>query len=228
MQFYSQHGEDRLLWELFDHAPNGFFVDVGAMDGVHLSNTYFFEKMGWGGICVEPHPDYVALLQQCRPGSTIVNSAVHSVNRNKVAFYKNKWGAFSTLDSTLETRFERFGKWFAGWEKVDVRMETLTSILDNREVTEIDFLSVDVDGTDVHVLRGLDFTKYRPRIVIVESMKKHDDLPRDKHMKSVGYFRARKLGCNIFYCRDKADVIRVKSIKIRHKQTTTHPLGSPE
>ncbi len=55
--YYGQHGEDYLLWHLFDFRRTGFFLDVGAHDGVALSNTKSFEEAGWTGICVEPIPE---------------------------------------------------------------------------------------------------------------------------------------------------------------------------
>src|ERR1700737_1153698 len=67
-QFHSQCGQDKYLYtNFFKDKPNGVFVDVGAHDGVSLSNTFFFEKgMTWTGICVEPIPDVFALLKANR------------------------------------------------------------------------------------------------------------------------------------------------------------------
>ena len=58
MKFYSQLGQDKFLFEnFFRGMRGGVFVDVGAYDGVALSNTYYFEKeLGWQGICIEPNP----------------------------------------------------------------------------------------------------------------------------------------------------------------------------
>src|SRR3972149_7086762 len=58
-KYYSQYQQDKWLYEnIFKNNTNGFFVDIGASDGIKFSNTYFFEKMlGWNGVCVEPLPD---------------------------------------------------------------------------------------------------------------------------------------------------------------------------
>jgi len=58
VEFYSQNGEDFLLWSLFKGRKSGFYIDIGAFDGIHLSNSYYFEKNGWDGVCVEAHPEY--------------------------------------------------------------------------------------------------------------------------------------------------------------------------
>lgn len=58
IKYYSQNGEDFLMWKLFDYIDTGFYIEVGAFDGIHFSNTYSFEKLGWKGICIEPHPKF--------------------------------------------------------------------------------------------------------------------------------------------------------------------------
>ncbi len=57
-RYYSQYGEDFILWNFFDYKEHGFFIDVGAFDGKHLSNTLSFEEHGWKGICIEPVSEY--------------------------------------------------------------------------------------------------------------------------------------------------------------------------
>ena len=56
LKFQSQWCEDILLYNLFKKKPTGFYIEIGAFDGVRLSNTYFFECIGWTGLLVEPQP----------------------------------------------------------------------------------------------------------------------------------------------------------------------------
>ena len=57
MKFYSQCGQDKWAYEnLFKNKNDGFFIEIGADDGIHFSNTKFFEDLGWNGICIEPSP----------------------------------------------------------------------------------------------------------------------------------------------------------------------------
>lgn len=228
MQFYSQHGEDCLLWELFKDSKPGFFVDVGAMDGIWFSNTYAFELANWKGICIEAHPDYISLLEKRRPNSVVVHAAVHSKNKDVVAFYANKWGAFSTLKPELKEDFKKYGKWCPGWKKVEIPMRTLDSILEEYKINiPIDILSIDVEGTEIDVLKGFNINKYKPRVLIVEAMKKHDVPPRDKYMEQYGYFKAIRIGCNVIYCRHQKDVPIIAHAKIFPRESE-HPLGNPE
>jgi len=66
-KYFGKNGADFLIWSLFSREEPGFFVDAGAFDGIHLSNSYSFELAGWGGICVEAHPEYFPHLQKTGP-----------------------------------------------------------------------------------------------------------------------------------------------------------------
>ena len=78
--FYAQHGEDRALLEFFGGAP-GFYVDVGANDGLSNSNTAALDQMGWRGLLVEADPNLADLCRQARPGSTVVACAAADPTR---------------------------------------------------------------------------------------------------------------------------------------------------
>lgn len=63
---YSQEGEDMVLQRIFDGKTNGFYVDVGAHHPFRFSNTYFFYRLGWSGINIEPNPEASDLFQSAR------------------------------------------------------------------------------------------------------------------------------------------------------------------
>lgn len=63
METYSQRNEDLLALKYFDYKKNGYFVEMGAMDGIESSNTYLMEtKYDWNGICVEPQDFFMKNL----------------------------------------------------------------------------------------------------------------------------------------------------------------------
>ena len=133
-EFFSQHGEDFLLHTMFSTTQAGFFVDVGAFDGIHLSNSFFFERRGWKGICVEPHPDYFPLLERNRPGSICVQAAVVGSSDTKtVEFLKEDLGLLSGVraDETtdMEQRYAARGMVFRGFDRIEVPAITLTDLL---------------------------------------------------------------------------------------------------
>ena len=105
--FYSQHGEDFLLNKIFKGKADGYFVEIGCLDGIEYSNTYYFEKKGWKGTCIEAHNDFINVLQRNRPNSSIVHCAVGEDDVKSVIFYANKVGSLSTLDKNEEERWKK-------------------------------------------------------------------------------------------------------------------------
>lgn len=167
--YYSQHGEDFILDQIFKDKKDGFYVEVGCIDGRRFSNTLFFEEKGWGGINIEAHPDYIASLKENRPNSEVVHAAVGDHEQESVTFYTNRRGSLSTLDKQQEKiAFRDHGKYFEGFSETKVPMRTLTSIFEDLGVSEIDILSLDIEGGEKDALNGLDFNKYKPKVLVIE------------------------------------------------------------
>jgi FkbM family methyltransferase len=233
MEFFSQYGEDFLLYKMFSTAPSGFFVDIGAFDGIHLSNSYFFERRGWEGICVEPHPAYFPLLKKNRPGSICIQAAVVGTpNTKTIEFFKEDLGLLSgvSVDETfdIEKRYAARGMEFRGFDRIEVPALTLTNLLEAHlpEDQPIDFLSIDTEGNEEDILKELDLYRFRPSAVVVEAntearRKSITDLMRQK-----GFVFARRLRCNLIFVkrRDDAALLRYQRIICRIADAL-HPLG---
>ena len=204
--FYSQHGEDFLLNKIFKDKADGVYVEIGCLDGIEYSNTYYFEKKGWKGICLEAHNDFIPLLKMNRPGASIVHCAVGEEDKDNVTFYANKIGSLSTLDKNEEERWKKdYKEYFTGFEEQTVQMRTLTTVFDELKVSKIDFVSLDIEGYEVQALKGLDFSKYRPGIFVIEfKNESHKKLLEDilfvHDYKFIGI-----IGCNLFYSINKED-----------------------
>lgn len=198
--FYSQHGEDFLLNKIFGGKREGYYVEIGCLDGIEFSNTYYFEKKGWKGLCVEAHKDFIAALKINRPNATVVHAAVGEEDKDKVTFYANKVGSLSTLDRNEEERWKtNYAPYFHGFEEQTVRMRTLTSIFDEVKPGQIDFVSLDIEGYEVQALSGMDFGKYKPRIFIIEYKDDQHRAQIEKYLLPQGYHFLARLGCNMFY-----------------------------
>ena len=146
--FYSQAGQD--VWAL-QLTNKGFFVDVGAYDGIESSNTYALEKAGWSGVCIEPNPESFLSLKWSRR-CICVNKAV-------------------TND--------------------------LAEILDMTQAPKvIDYISLDVDGTELDILKGMDFNKYHVRRITVEHNQYAEGPERQEaiheYLTFVGFTRTHK------------------------------------
>lgn len=163
-QASSQFFQD--LWALWerDNRRGGYFVEFGATDGKFLSNSYFLEKeMGWNGILAEPHPSFAAALHANR-SCYISEKAVHSRTGEVVEFVAmdQSAAAYSHIASPSER--------LAGEDRI-VKVETisLNDLLAEADApNEIDFLSVDTEGSEFDILSNFDFKRWGVRCIAVE------------------------------------------------------------
>jgi FkbM family methyltransferase len=160
VQWYSQIGQDRWVCEnVFKHRTNGYFVDVGAYDGKDLSNTYVLEHhYGWRGLCVEPMSDSFAKLVACRPKSINVPVAAYDKDFQVLEFQCH--GILSGASDHVD---------HAKGNIVHVPTMTLTSLFKLYDAPkQMDFLSIDAEGSDFHVLKGIDWDTYSFKAIAVE------------------------------------------------------------
>jgi FkbM family methyltransferase len=168
LKSYSQEGEDMILHRIFADKPRGFYVDVGAHHPRRFSNTYFFYKRGWCGINIEPNPDAFRLFQSDRARDTNLQLGV-SNSKGRITYYQFDEPALNTFDSEIvNSRLANTQYKLKSTSEVDV--ERLDQVLSNYlpAETQIDFLSIDVEGFDFAVLKSNDWERYRPKYVLVE------------------------------------------------------------
>lgn len=225
-RYYSQHGEDFLLNEIFKDKESGFFVEVGCIDGRRFSNTLTFEERGWTGLCIEAHEGYIDLLRKNRPNSIICHCAAAERDEDNVMFYANARGTLSTLDKSQEERFKRdFRDYFSGFQEQTVNKRRLDTIFEEHGIKQIDILSLDVEGYEIEALQGIDFNKYKPKVFVIESDSPEHESELDRILMPNGYFKSVKLGSNIFYLIDSKLDSKLKgktfSVELSH---TNHPL----
>jgi FkbM family methyltransferase len=224
-KYYSQHGEDFILSELFKNREDGFFVEVGCIDGKRFSNTLTFEDKGWKGLCIEAHTDYIELLKQNRPLSIIEHCAVSNQDADSVTFYANSRGSLSTLDKSRENDFaSKFGHFFTGFQEQLVPKRTLNTLFSKHSISEIDILSIDVEGHEIEVIQGLNLNKYKPKVLLIESdTKEHENLLTEI-IVPMNYNKFCRIKQNIFFIEMSFNFPELKSkynINLTH---TKHPV----
>jgi FkbM family methyltransferase len=167
--YQAQHGEDRWLEAYFKGEP-GFFVEVGAYDGIVLSNTYFLESIGWSGILIEPDPAKAARCRANRPKARVYEcAAVASDATKSITFNVVEGGeVYSAAGELTELQQKRLQGWGLTPKPMTVAARTLDSMLAEVAPPRVDFVSIDVEGGEVDVLRGFDLARWRPRVVMVE------------------------------------------------------------
>jgi hypothetical protein len=169
---YSQEGEDMILRRALKKRKHGFYVDVGAHHPFRFSNTYMLYKKGWRGINIDAMPGSMRLFDRYRPRDINLETAVAETPGNRI-FYLFADPAVNTCDEQQAQESLRQGVPLV--EKKQLRSRRLEDILDQHlpAATPIDVMSVDVEGLDLQVLKSNDWTRYRPRLLLVERL----DLP---------------------------------------------------
>ena len=171
---------DRKLAQYVD-LTGGFFIEAGANDGFTQSNTYYLERFkGWRGILVEGIPELAARCRAQRPSAQLFECALvadgypHStVEMTFCGLMSVTEGAFASTDRTVDDHLAS-GSHVQGLRpySLQVPARTLTAVLDEANPPPvIDLFSLDVEGFELEVLKGLDFDRYRPRYLLIEALK---------------------------------------------------------
>jgi len=156
--YYSQGGEDVLINRVFSGDQEGFYIDVGAHDPVHYSNTYRLYCRGWRGLCLEPNHSLHPRFKELRPRDHLI--AVAAGKHDGTALFHL---GHHTVHSSLTHSANRHGS------SVEIPVRRLESLLDELMLHHrIDLLSVDTEGTEIEVLEGLNLSRYRPRLIVLE------------------------------------------------------------
>ncbi len=151
MKFYSQAGQDKWVVDFFRSKKNGFFLDIGAHNGVDINNTYYLEnELNWNGICIEADPKIFDILKKNRK-CDCVNLAV-----------SDKIGEINFIQDGFSGRISEGGS-------LKMISSTIDLILDKYNApTLIDYISLDVEGYESKVLSKFPFDKYEFILMTVE------------------------------------------------------------
>ena len=165
---FSLEGEDLILGRVFEGKSDGFYVDVGAHHPTLYSNTYYFYLRGWRGINIDAMPGSMTAFKAGRPRDINLEIAV-AENPGKLTYHIFNYPALNTFDPVLAK--ERDGKdIYKIIERREIEMRPLAQILREHLPArkKIDFMSVDVEGFDLAVLRSNDWKRFLPTYVLVE------------------------------------------------------------
>jgi FkbM family methyltransferase len=183
---FGQYGEDAFLQAYFhakatdlhsgiphhfsqNYLNKGFYIDVGAYSPKLFSNTYWFYKRGWRGINIDATPRVMESFRGCRSRDINIEVAVSDKTGHQT-FYS--WDSPFPVNTFSPERAKHFSRVFNRQpQQIEVETARLDQILDDYlpEGQEISFLSIDVEETDLAVLRSNNWQNYRPELVLVEN-----------------------------------------------------------
>lgn len=208
MKFYGQYKQDEYVFNnFFKNKKNGFFIDIGAHDGISLNNTYFFEKLGWSGICIEPTPYVFEKLSKNR-NCELLNIALSDITGEMDFMVLS---GYTQMLSSLINNYDprhinringEMGIKYEGslGSKEIIKIKTNTFMSLNTPKV-IDFVSLDVEGSEMNILRGIDFNEKLIKVITVEN-NYHDKTINDI-LENNGFIVNNHLGCDTVFVNPK-------------------------
>ncbi len=206
MKYYGQYQQDKYLDQLFKRKNNGFFVDIGAHDGLTFSNSYFFEKeRGWSGVCVEPIPEIFEKLNKVRDCIKVngcISDKVGSENflrvKGDVVDTEMLSGLVEDYDERHLERIDRELKEYGGTkEEIEVNCYNINTVLKENNITKVDFFTIDTEGNEMKILNTIDFNAFDFDLFIVENNYETEEM--NDFMKTKGFKRIKKIGHDEVY-----------------------------
>ena len=164
---YSYGGIDGLVNYIFKEKEKGFYVDVGCAHPIKNNNTYLLYKRGWRGINVDLSNKSIELFNYARKRDYNVNIAISDKKGQTDLFFYHDMSPINTIDKkTSAYQKAKVNK------VIKIPTDTLNSLIENSPFKnpQIDFMSVDVEGSELNVLKNFNFLKYSPKILVVECL----------------------------------------------------------
>ncbi len=202
---YAQGGED---WALYKRLKNivpaermGFYVDIGCGQPHVISNTYLFYTFGWRGLCIDANDEHAPAWATHRPRDIFVCQAIGKENGTATFFRSatTNWGMAALGDTPPEG-----GKFQPGIRVPVRRLEEVFA--EHLADQDIDFMTIDVEGSEEGVLASNDWSRWRPRVILVECRGFSFDAPRILPAVRVvidqNYELAEKIGENLMFVRE--------------------------
>jgi FkbM family methyltransferase len=198
--FYSQDSQDLFLEKtIFRGYKNGFFVDVGAHDGVSINNTLHFEKYNnWKGINIEPIKKVYDKLVNNRPNNINLNLAVCN-NDGETEFICNTGytemisGIKDNFDSRHWQRLQNENKIMGSTtEIIKVNTKKLETICDEYNISHINYLSIDVEGAEFEVIQSINFDKVFIDVIGFENNYDDNSIPIIKYLEDNNFVMIHK------------------------------------
>lgn len=208
---YSQHGEEKLIFDYFGNSK-GTFLDIGANDGITFSNVAALYDNGWDGLLVEASPKAYKKLQE-NYETALETQLLNFAIGNKIGtvdFYES--GSLVTerdvslVSSLHEKELKRWqtinapGQKVVDFEKIQVQMIDFDTLLALSKYKTFDFISIDIEGGELDLLPQMDFNKLGTKMIIVENNGKDQD-KFDAIILPFGFKLIATNKANLIYCK---------------------------
>ena len=202
MPFYGQHREDAYIETLFPQLNNGICIEVGAYDGISLSNSLHFEEKGWRSLCIEPIPLSFEKCKKIRKECYQCCIAENDMEDKEFSIFhlNDNLCAISSLEPD-ERLIESHQHLITQVSKCMVKVRSLNSLLEELNFPkEIDFISIDTENTELSVLKGINFSVYNIKLLVIEN--NYDEPFCEDYLKQFGYKKIHRIAVNDFFMKE--------------------------
>lgn len=209
---YSQAGEDIIVEYLFNslNISHPTYLEIGTNHPKACNNTYKFYDKGCKGVCIEPDASMIEEIKKTRPNDTVLNIGIGITEQENANFYlfPKKYNGWSTF--SLEEADFRKQETSISYETLSVPLKNINSIIKEYFNQHPNFISLDVEGLDLEILKSIDFDKYKPEVICVETVsfgylnnteKKLNNIA--EFMETLGYFAYADTHINTIFCLKK-------------------------
>lgn len=206
---YSQVGEDRIISYLFHslNIPLPSYLDIGTNEPIISNNTFLLYDKGCKGVCIEPDPEMVKVIKRKRPKDIVLNVGIGITETSDAAFYLfpgklNGWSTFSEVEAGIREAESGLKA-----KIIPIPLKNINDIIATYFNPYPNFISLDVEGLDLDILKSLDFDRFQPEVICVETIsfsitnteEKLDDIMDFMHSK--GYFTYADTHVNTIFCK---------------------------
>jgi len=186
-----EFGEDIFIRRFFKNTRSGFYVDIGCYHPIKGSLTYYLFKKGWNGLNIDLSKVSIDLFKIVRPKDYNVNAAITDFDGDTI-YYEN--GAINQQNSLISNGQKK---------QIKIKAYKLETLLNNLNITNVDFLNIDVEGNDFKVISNFNFSKFRPKLISIEQniYNSEELLKLDCHklLTKNNYFLTSKIGVTCIY-----------------------------
>ena len=175
---FSQGSMDLILEHIFKDKNNGFYVDVGCQHPIKNNNTYLLYKRGWSGINIDLDFNSIEMFNYFRPDDDNQKIALSDKKSISNLYFFHNRAPKNTLSKNNSLGAKKILK---------INTDTLDNVIKKSKlrIKEIDFLSVDVEGNEFNVLKGLNFKRYKPKVICLELINKNKNFFYEQKIEDI-------------------------------------------
>jgi len=182
----SQFGEDKKIIKLFHKNKKGIYLDVGCFHPIRQNNTYLMYRLGWKGINIDLNPLSIELFNVARPNDKNICAALSSKKSTETVYFDHSLSSLNTI-SKEHILFLKKAFGLNRLQKRKIKTIILTSILKKNKIRKIDFMNIDIEGSELKVLKTINFNYFDIKVICIEVLNqfftKRSKINKDKIIK---------------------------------------------